>query len=135
MLKTLFLRILTWWHGYTVGTGLFTWWKGDYVGSDDGGNKYYREKGGGRRRWVLYDGEVEASRIPPEWHAWLHYLVDQPPTVAALETRSWERDYVPNMTGTPDAYFPPGSLNKAGRRSPASGDYEAWRPGGSGAKP
>ena len=32
-----------------------------------------------RRRWVLYRrGPVEASRVPPEWHAWLHYTTEAP---------------------------------------------------------
>lgn len=127
MKMTFFLRILTWWHGYTVGTGLFTWRKGDHVGTDDDGNKYYREKGG-PKRWVLYNGEIEASRVPPEWHAWLHYIVAQPPTEAPPATQQWEREHVANLTGTAGAYFPDGSLNEGGRRRGTSGDYEAWRP-------
>src|SRR5579862_7546931 len=57
--------------GMTIGTRLFTWWKGELVGTDQFGNRYYREKpgrrlraGGGResreRRWVLYKGTSEA---------------------------------------------------------------------------
>lgn len=127
MIKSLFLRWFTWWNGHTVGTGLFTRWKGQFVGSDDGGNKYYRERGG-PKRWVLYNGEVEASRIPPEWHAWLHFTTPLPPTEEPLETKSWEKGHVPNMTGTPNAYFPSGSLGAPGKRQKTVGDYEAWRP-------
>ncbi|MFQ5533340.1 MAG: NADH:ubiquinone oxidoreductase subunit NDUFA12 [Sphingomonadales bacterium] len=127
MIKSVFLRIFTWWNGHTVGTGLFTRWKGEFVGTDDGGNKYYRERGG-HRRWVLYNGEIEASRIPPDWHAWLHNLVDQPPSEAPLETQSWETEHVPNLTGTTMAYFPAGSLNESGQRRRTTGDYEAWSP-------
>ena len=70
----------------TIATRIFTWWKGEPVGSDDSGNRYYREKsppeGRRERRWVIYEGEAEASRVPPEWHAWLHHTVDEVPPEA-----------------------------------------------------
>ena len=28
----------------TITTRLFTWWKGEPVGTDDAGNRYFREK-------------------------------------------------------------------------------------------
>jgi len=40
----------------------------------------------------------------------------------------WEKPHQPNMTGTPDAYYPPGSILRGGRRPPATGDYEPWTP-------
>ena len=68
--------------GATIGTWLLTWLRGARVGSDEYGNRYYRLKGdkpqrlgGGRfsreRRWVIYKGDAEGSKVPPEWHAWL----------------------------------------------------------------
>ena len=75
---SLFKRIFTWWNDSTIGTMLFTKRKGVKVGEDNQGNIYYREKDGDKR-WVIYKGEVEASRIPPEWHAWLHYTIDETP--------------------------------------------------------
>lgn len=120
-------HIFTWWNDYTLGTKLFTACKGELVGSDEQGNRYYRERKGARR-WVVYNGEVEASRIPPDWHAWLHHTVDAPPTERPLPRKVWEKDHLPNLTGTPGAYLPPGSLAERGQRSRASGDYEAWRP-------
>ncbi len=120
--------IFTWWNGSTVGTSLFTWRSGKFVGDDDQGNKYYAEREGARR-WVIYKGDVEASRIPPEWHRWLHYTADKPPTESAPVIKPWEKDHKPNLTGLPGAYYPPGSLNEGGVRSRATGDYEAWTPG------
>jgi len=122
-----------------LGTRLFTWWKGELVGSDQLGNRYYIEKGarprirgGGRpsreRRWVIYDGEAEASRVPPEWHAWLHHSVDAPPRPGQWPNYPWQKEHLPNLSGTPLAYRPPGSLLRGGRRAPASGDYEPWTP-------
>src|SRR5579859_3704208 len=74
-----------------IGTWLFTLWKGKLVGTDPFGNRYYRERspralklGGGfdsrERRWVIYKGEAEASKVPPEWHAWLHHTIDEIPS-------------------------------------------------------
>jgi NADH:ubiquinone oxidoreductase subunit len=40
-----------------------------------------------------------------------------------------------NMTGTPAAYRPPGSILASGKRPPATGDYQAWQPPGEGTKP
>ena len=119
-------RIFTWWNGHTVGTGLFTWRHGEQVGSDDQGNRYYREKRG-PKRWVLYNGEVEASRIPPEWHAWLHYTVDKTPIEQPPVVKAWEKDHQPNLTGTAGAYHPAGSLPVSDAAKPQR-DYQAWSP-------
>lgn len=123
-------RTFTWWTDCTVGTALFTWRKGKKVGNDDQGNTYYRDKADGKaqRRWVIYNGEIEASRVPPEWHAWLHYTVQDPPSEVAPVVRIWEKDHKPNLTGQSGAYFPPGSLASGGKREVSSGDYEAWSP-------
>lgn len=121
-------RVFTWWHGCTIGTGLFTWLNGSYVGDDEQGNRYYHAKKSGKR-WVIYNGDIEASRIPPDWHRWLHYTSDEPPTVRPLVAKSWEKKHKANLTGSTGAYFPSGSLNETGRRPKATGDYEAWKPG------
>jgi NADH:ubiquinone oxidoreductase subunit len=117
----------------TIGTRLFTWLKGEYVGRDSEGNRYYRERkpASGRRqkRWVLYRGEAEASRVPPDWHGWLHHTTDQPPPAEGLPTqRPWQRPHIPNLSGTPLAYHPSGSTLADGRRPRATGDYEPWKP-------
>lgn len=126
-------KIFTWWNGATIGT-LFTIAKrADLVGTDELGNRYYQSRDhksydGRRRRWVVYNGYAEASKVSPDWHGWLHYTFDEPPTEAPLPRRQWERDHQPNMTGTPLAWRPPGSLAAEGVRPAATGDYEAWKP-------
>lgn len=124
----LLLRALIWWRDSTLGTALFTWARGERVGDDDQGNVYYRDRRGDRR-WVIYNGEIEASRIPPEWHAWLHYLTAVPPSEQPLPVKTWEKPHMANPTGTNAAYHPPGSLLEGGRRAKASADYEPWMPG------
>ena len=122
----LFHSLFTWWQEPAWGIRLTTWRRGEPVGTDTLGNRYFRERRG-ERRWVLYNGEVEASRVPPEWNAWLQHTVDAPPT-GDIERRPWEKEYVPNLTGTPEAYRPPGSLAEGGQRDRATGDYVPWRP-------
>ncbi len=127
----LIARLFSWWANEPLGTALFTRWKGEPVGTDAAGNRYYQERGKvvgrPRRRWVIYNGEVEASKVPAEWHAWLHQTVASPPLGERPHHR-WEQPHVPNRTGTPQAWRPPGSLSAAGQRPRATGDYEAWRP-------
>jgi NADH:ubiquinone oxidoreductase subunit len=120
-------RFFTWWNGQTIGTALYTRRNGQRVGEDGQGNVYY-QTADGKRRWVIYNGESEASRVPPDWHGWLHHTFEAPPSVKPLETKPWERPHRPNMTGTNAAYLPPGSVETPARRPRATGDYEAWQP-------
>jgi NADH:ubiquinone oxidoreductase subunit len=122
----LFRMIFLWWRDATLGTLLDTWFRGQAVGTDSFGNRYYQSKDG-RRRWVLYNGTVEASRVPSDWHGWLHHTFKQPPSDAD-KTRPWYKPSEPNLTGTEGAYFPPGALERGGMRAPATGDYEPWSP-------
>ena len=124
---SLLRMIFIWWRGATPGTLWTTWRHGRPVGTDPFGNRYY-QTADGKRRWVIYNGTVEASRIPPDWHGWLHHTFKEPPTVTPLKIRSWEKDHVPNLSGTPGAYRPAGSLAAQGVRPAATGDYEAWEP-------
>ncbi|QUD88128.1 NADH:ubiquinone oxidoreductase subunit NDUFA12 [Phenylobacterium montanum] len=127
-------EIFTWWQGATFGLRLTIAKNGQFVGEDEYGNRYYEARNaadsydGRKRRWVMYKGYAEASKVPAEWHGWLRYTFDEPPTVAPLLRRSWEKDHLPNLTGTAHAWRPPGSLAVTGERPAATGDYQAWRP-------
>ena len=124
-------KIFTGWDGATVGTSLFTARHGEHVGTDGQGNKYYRSKAKEdqrERRWVIYDGVNDASRVPAEWHGWLHGSYDDLPESHLAPAKIWEVDYTPNATGTQAAYRPAGALERGGRRAAATGDYEAWTP-------
>jgi len=118
--------LFTWWNSASLGTRLWTARKGVKVGEDQQGNIYYQERNR-RRRWVIYNpknGEMEASRVPAEWHGWLHYTMDTPPSETPLPRKDWEEDHVPNRTGSAAAYSPLAS----GVRASTVGDYEAWKP-------
>lgn len=127
-MKNFLLQFFTWWNGQTLGTRFFTWRKGTFVGEDEQGNRYYRNADGGRR-WVIYDGVAEASRIPPGWHGWMHHRVDTPPSQESYQPRAWEKAHQDNRTGTAEAYRPHGSILTPEGRPRVTGDYDAWTPG------
>jgi len=129
----IFAKLFTWWDGATIGTLLNSAMTGEHVGTDAQGNRYYRGKkpkdvDGRERRWVIYNGANDASRVPAEWHGWLHGSFDGVPESNLPPPRIWEADYTPNATGTPAAYRPQGALERGGKRARATGDYEAWSP-------
>ena len=124
ILSTL-LRAVTWWNGQTLNTQLFTWRKGVKVGEDDAGNIFYQTRDN-TRRWVIFNGEAEASRVSPDWHGWLHHTWDEPPNSVPSAHKFWEKPHQPNLTGTIMAYAPAGSLRKTMPQSRS--DYEAWVP-------
>ena len=119
------LRLVTWWNGQTLATQFWTARKGIKVGEDDQGNVYYHSKDD-KRRWVIYNGEAEASRVSPDWHGWLHRTWNDTPVAKPLVHKAWEQPHQENLTGTPAAYVPAGSLNRAApvKRT----DYDAWQP-------
>ena len=126
-------KIFTWWDGATVGTLIDSSLRGEKVGTDAQGNAYFRARkkhpDGRERRWVIYAGANDASRVPPEWHGWLHGSFDGIPESNLPPARIWEVGYTPNATGTAQAYRPAGALERGGKRAAATGDYESWTPG------
>lgn len=115
-----------------LGTTLFTYFKGSPVGTDELGNRYFIEKrpksGMRAKRWVMYKGEVEPSRVPPEWHGWLHYTTDHTPVESSQPRHAWQKSSKANMSGTNQAYVPSGHLLKGGHRASATSDYQPWTP-------
>ncbi len=124
-IMTSLLRAVTWWNGQTLGTQLYTWRKGVRVGEDDQGNTFYESRDA-KRRWVVFNGEAEASRVSPDWHGWLHHTWDQPPSKAPLPKKAWEKPHQENLTGTALAYAPTGSIRRS--EPEARSDYDAWSP-------
>ena len=124
ILRTI-LRALTWWNGQTLNTQFYTWRKGVKVGEDDQGNTYYTSRDGAKR-WVIYNGDIEASRISADWHGWLHGTWAETPDERPLAHKGWEKAHQENLTGSMMAYAPAGSMRRA---QPADrSDYEAWSP-------
>jgi len=116
----------------TIGTLLHSWLHGEFVGEDAYGNRYYQHKRtpkeGRRSRWVIYKGMAEPSKVPPHWHGWLHYSTDEVPTEQKARTYVWQKEPIPNLTGTGKAYVPSGHITRGGDRAAATADYQAWKP-------
>lgn len=87
---------------------IYTMFFGVMVGVDELGNSYYQHKKKSRR-WVLYKGLEETTKVPPEWRIWLHHIVDSVPDGQLLY--DWQKSYLPNLTGTLFAYYPHNSLD------------------------
>ncbi|XP_071082821.1 probable NADH dehydrogenase [ubiquinone] 1 alpha subcomplex subunit 12 [Haliotis cracherodii] len=98
---------------------------GRLVGEDKFGNKYFQNNMYfmGRSRWVEYSPAVnmdyDASQIPAEWHRWLHYIGDEPPTELPPTQRKWMSDHSENLSATSDEYVP---------YSTAKPKVQAWSP-------
>jgi len=75
--------------------------------------------------WVVYKNKVESSKIPPEWHLWIHFLVKNAPSSKAINKFSWQKKHEENLTGTLKAYKPDGSLGLNSKKNMKK--YETWK--------
>ena len=117
--------LVTWWNSQTLNTRLHTWKNGVKVGEDEQGNIYYTTRDE-KRRWVIFNGEAEASRVNSDWHGWLHHTYKETPLSNPLIHKNWEKPHQENLTGTISAYIPDGSLKSTETKKRT--DYEAWKP-------
>ena len=98
-------QLFTWWHRQTLGTFLYTLILGKFVGEDEFGNKYFENKKG-KKRWVIYSGEIEATKIPIEWYSWMHFIKNKIEGTHELKKYNWQKNHLSNQTGTDKAYNP-----------------------------
>lgn len=102
------------------------------VGEDEFGNRYFEEKSekisAKKKRFIIYHGQVEASKIPATWHRWLHYTTDKIPVNVNCHKYSWQKIHLPNLSGTLYEHSASASINKKGDRKLVSSDFEAWNP-------
>lgn len=129
-----FVQVFAWWNSTTWGTSFTTWLRGEAVGTDELGNRYFRTKGGKidpalgvERRWVIYNGIAEPTKIPPGWYRWMHHLSDDVPD-GSYEPHSWQLPHQPNLTGTSGAYRPQGSILRPDPEAGIAKGYDAWSP-------
>jgi NADH:ubiquinone oxidoreductase subunit len=83
---------------------IFTWWNGQTFGT---------------QLWTWRFGELVGADEQGNRYS----------TEETYKPHEWEKPHIPNMTGTPAAYRPPGSTLASGHRPPATGDYQPWTPG------
>ena len=117
---TFLKKIFTWWNQDTFGTRIKTILFGKLIGSDEYGNKYYQSKNG--KRWVIYANEIDASKIPVEWYAWIHFMPNKIENIHKLEKHIWQKPHQPNLTGTDSAYSPNKNNKDATEKK-----YKSWK--------
>ncbi len=111
--------IFTWWNKQTLGTFLKTLFFGKYIGQDELGNKYYRNKSD--ERWVIYSNNIDATKITSEWFLWMHHTTDKIPQKDEKKYL-WQKKHLENKTGTKDA-FKPIKIEKSNNLK----QYESWK--------
>ncbi len=116
---TVFKQIFIWWNHQTIGTRIYTFLFGKFIGKDEYGNKYYQSKKG--RRWVIYNGEVEATKIPNEWYSWIHFTNNKIENLHNIKKYVWQKPHTSNRTGSKDAYRPDKKSNKIQKK------YKSWK--------
>ena len=112
--------IFTWWNRQTFGTFLKTLFTGKYVGKDEFGNKYYKNKRD--ERWVIYSSNIEATRITSDWYLWIHHTIDKIPSENKSEKYLWQKKHSENLTGTKNSYKP----TKI-KKNDIKKKYETWK--------
>ena len=114
-----------------IGTILYTWLYGKKVATDEYNNTYYCNSNNfndvNSKRWVMFSGEIEASKVPSHWHAWLHKSIDIPP-INYKNKYNWQKKHQPNLTGTSKAYYPDFHPLSKKKNISINKDYEAWKP-------
>ena len=116
-----FKIFFTWWNKQTFGTFLKTLIFGKYVGSDDYGNKYYKNKND--ERWVIYSKNIEAKKITSDWYLWIHHTVDKIPDKHTEDKKYiWQKKHLENQTGTENS-FKPVKIKKNNMKK----KYETWK--------
>ena len=118
-LKMILKIFFTWWNRQTLGTFLKTLFFGKFVGKDDLGNKYYKSKND--ERWVIYSGDIEATKITSEWFLWIHHTINEIPS-NSQKKYSWQKSHNQNLSGSSKAYKP----NKISKKIKFK-DYETWK--------
>ncbi|KAJ1898363.1 hypothetical protein LPJ66_002798 [Kickxella alabastrina] len=104
---------------------------GKLVGTDELGNRYFfnPQERYGRERWCIpgaKTSEMDASQIPPRWHAWLHRTTDEVPKATAAEDSAYMQrpkwmvyPHYQNFTGSKKANVTYNTVRPK---------YEAWQP-------
>ena len=109
----------TWWNKQTFGTFLKTLFSGTFVGRDNFGNKYYKNKSD--ERWVIYASNIEATKITSDWFMWMHHTIDKIPNNNEKKY-DWQKKHAENKTGSKDRYKPTKIKKNVNLKK-----YETWK--------
>ena len=115
----IFKIFFTWWNRQTFGTFLKTLFFGKFVGKDEFGNKYYRNKED--QRWVIYSKNIEATNITTDWFLWIHHTINEIPS-SSSKKYIWQKKHSQNLSGSSKAYKPNKILKEQKFKN-----YETWK--------
>ena len=111
---------------------IYTFFKGDFVGKDQDGNKFHKSNISygvkKEKRWVIYKGDNDPTKIDPNWHAWLHHTTNDIPSKKTRKKFNWQKKITPNYTGTSKAYLQPGHMLNKEKKNKIIKNYESWKP-------
>ena len=116
---TFFKQVFIWWNQQTLGTRIQTLLFGKFVGKDSFGNKYYQNRSG--KRWVVYSGEIEATKISSDWYSWIHHINNKIEKSKDIKKYEWQKPSQPNKTGTNESYHPNKENNEIKKK------YTSWK--------
>ena len=116
---TFFKQVFIWWNQQTLGTRIQTLLFGKFVGKDSFGNKYYENRSG--KRWVVYSGEIEATKISSDWYSWIHHINNKIEKSKDIKKYEWQKPSQPNKTGTNESYHPNKENNEIKQK------YTSWK--------
>ena len=116
---TFFKQLFVWWNQQTLGTRIQTILFGKFVGKDSFGNKYYKNKND--KRWVIYNGEIDATKISDDWYSWIHHTKNKIENLHQLKKYEWQKQHLFNQTGTDQSYHPNKKNNEIGKK------YKSWK--------
>ncbi|MFL2812280.1 MAG: NADH-ubiquinone oxidoreductase subunit NDUFA12 family protein [Paracoccaceae bacterium] len=92
------------------------------MGKDEHGNTYFTTTDG-KKRWVNYIGDCNASLISPIWHSWLHKTTNNIPS-SKEEIKSNKKEHLNfKHTNSKKPYHPNDFKNKS-----LYNDYIPWKP-------
>ena len=117
---TVLKQIFVWWNQQTLGTRIYTFLNGRLVGKDEFGNKYFENKKK-NKRWVIYSGEIDASKISNDWYSWIHFTKNKIEFKTNIKKYDWQQPHSENKTGTSKAYHPNKKNNDVKKK------YNSWK--------
>jgi NADH:ubiquinone oxidoreductase subunit len=112
-----------------LGTLLYSFFYGKKVGQDKNGNKFYIHKYNLKRKWVLYNKIVDPTSLKVAWQLWLtNNKKEIPSDMNDNKIYIWQKEKVPNYSGSRNSYHPKISKNKFEKNKKNKSIKEIWSP-------
>ena len=112
-----------------LGTLLYSFFYGKKVGQDKDGNKFYIHKYNLKKKWVIYNKIVDPTSLKVAWQLWLtNNKKEVPADINNNKTYTWQKEKIPNYSGTKHSYHPKISKNTPQKSKKNKNLKEIWSP-------